>query len=108
MTNGRFWAQLPQIAKMMFVTAYCEGYLKAMAASQYAVREDAIATKHINAANEIAVVDYINYGEVSDQVEIFYKDPANRGLPIGEMVAISLKKFKGESDAAINRQLEVI
>jgi hypothetical protein len=108
LTNRRFWAMMPQLSRMMFVTACCEGYIKAMATAQYAVREDEVATKHVNAGNEIASLSYINYGEVTEQVERLYKDPANRGLPIIEMVAVSLKKFKGESDAEISQELEIV
>jgi hypothetical protein len=108
LTNGRFWAMMPQLAKITFVTAYCEGYLTAMSAAQFAVHDDAAASKKIGAKNEIATANYLNYNEVAQEVESLYKDPLNRGLPIGEIITISIKKFTGESDRDIARRLDTL
>src|SRR5664279_4309227 len=97
-----------RLTKIMFVTAYCEGYLTAMSAAQFAVHDDAVASKKIGTQNEIATANYLNYNEVAQEVEKLYKDPTNRGLPIGEMIAMSIKKFTGESDRDISQRLDTL
>ncbi len=98
--NGRYWNNLSVEAKATYMIAAGEGASEVVA---HAPKNCAcVVDASLGVLQTISGGDSSSYLEIAEGLDLFYKDPANRPIPVIKALAYVTLKMRGGS----NRELD--
>jgi hypothetical protein len=92
--NGRSWSLLTPEAKAVFVRGVYEG-LDLLATLPEDPKVDAIH----QSVTDLAVTTRATFAEVAETIDVFYKEPLNRNVPV--ISALTWAKLKADGATAV-------
>jgi hypothetical protein len=95
-SNGRFWREMGDDTKLVWLVAYREGLMRA--AAGFTAPPDA------NAVSETMRTLYprLAYSEIRSALDRFYETPENRPIPIGEGMMAVVMSASGIEQSVID------
>lgn len=104
-SNGRFWQKLDPQSKIILVHGIEQGmWLLAQELSLYST-EMKIDQDTLKALGGFEISD-LKSSEIMEQIDLFYKDSANRRIPIIEAYRWVYKKLNGYSEKELDSKIE--
>ena len=84
--NGRFWAAMAKPQKLAYVQGFYDGWFSYTGSSQCAEVQSAVVEPYRTG---------LTYEEIMNEVESFYREDANKPIPIASAIQYAVRKARG-------------
>jgi hypothetical protein len=107
MSNGRKWNGLDDAAQLYLVIGIRDGMRHVYEIQLPLLNLEKIINDKLQVAED-RIGSGSTFGEIQNQITIYYKDPANAVIPVADIYYQAVRKFKGATQAEIEDAFVVL